>query len=155
MKALAKLIKDYKADPNFVTWAKTQPDLQTAWAACKRSDWMLWMLDRANVDKYDPRFRSMACEFAQTVGYSKDYNREAFVAIDAAKRAARDVPFVVWDAVKGMEPGVARNAAWVAASDAARAAQADIVRHYFPECPEIVTPPRRGKDRRIHPTPTS
>jgi hypothetical protein len=86
----------------------------------------------------------MACEFVQAVGHSKDYNREAFIAIDAAKRAAWDVPLVVWDTVKDMEPGVAQNAAWAAARDAARAAQADIIRRYFPECPEIETSLKLG-----------
>jgi hypothetical protein len=134
---LSILLKDHKADPNFVAWAKGQPDLQTAWATCKRSDWMLWVLDWTTVDKDDPRFRSMACEFAQAIGSSKDYNRETFIAIDAAKRVVWDVPWAVWDAVKDLEPGMDRNAAWIATRDAARAAQADIIRRYFPTCPEI------------------
>lgn len=26
-----------------VTWARTQPDLATAWATCERGDWLLWL----------------------------------------------------------------------------------------------------------------
>ena len=27
------------------TWARAYPNLQTAWTACQRSDWMLWLLE--------------------------------------------------------------------------------------------------------------
>ena len=27
-----------------ISWARTQPDLKTAWRECKRDDWMVWLL---------------------------------------------------------------------------------------------------------------
>ena len=29
-----------------VEWASTQPDAETAWAQCRRADWMLWIAGR-------------------------------------------------------------------------------------------------------------
>ena len=46
-------------------WAKTQPDLETAWRECKRSDWMIWLLARTTLDQNDPRLRLVACDFAE------------------------------------------------------------------------------------------
>ena len=128
-------------------WAATQPDLQTAWANCKRSDWMLWLLGRATVDRDDPRLRLMACDFAEAaliyVPAGEDRPRlaiecarrfacgeatregmaaaraAAWAAARAAAGAARDAAGDAWDA--------AGAAAWTAAWDAAGAAARDAV----------------------------
>ena len=97
-------------------WAATQPDLQTAWANCKRSDWMLWLLGRATVDRDDPRLRLMACDFAEAaliyVPAGEDRPR---LAIECARR------FACGEATReGM--AAARAAAWAAARAAAGAA---------------------------------
>lgn len=57
--------------PQLVTWARTQPDLATAWASCERLDWLIDLGDAlplddtsrralvsavANVDSYEPTF---------------------------------------------------------------------------------------------------
>jgi len=34
-----------------VAWAKTQPSLETAWAVCRRGDWMLWWLAHCGIDR--------------------------------------------------------------------------------------------------------
>ena len=34
------------ACPEAVAWCRTQPDQQTAWDACQRGNWMLWILGR-------------------------------------------------------------------------------------------------------------
>jgi hypothetical protein len=181
-------------------WAKTQPDLETAWRECKRSDWMLWLLAWTTLSQDDPRLRLMACDFAEAVliyvpagedrprraiecarrfaagdatraemdaaGAAGDAARDAagaaawaaraaaWAAAGAAARAAaraaagaaRDA---AWDAARDAAGDAAWDAAWAAAGaaaggaaraaagDAARAAQSDIIRRYFPECPEI------------------
>jgi hypothetical protein len=172
-------------------WAKTQPDLETAWRECKRSDWMLWLLAWTTLSQDDSRLRLMACDFAEAVliyvpagedrprraiecarrfaagdatraemdaaGAAGDAARDAagaaawaaraaaWAAAGAAARAAaraaagaaRDA---AWDAARDAAGDAAWDAAWAAAGaarDAAWAAQSDIIRRYFPECPEI------------------
>jgi hypothetical protein len=178
-------------------WAKTQPDLETAWRECKRSDWMLWLLAWTTLSQDDSRLRLMACDFAEAVliyvPAGEDRPRRAiecarrFAAGDAtraemaaagdaawaaaraaagaaagaaaraaARDAARDAAWDAWAAARDAAGAAARAAAgaaawaaagdaWAAAGDAAGAtawaaagdAQSDIIRRYFPECPEI------------------
>ena len=103
-------------------WAATQPDLQTAWTNCKRSDWMLWLLDRTTLDRDDPQFRLMACDFAGAVlvhiPAGEDRPR---LAIECARR------FAAGEATRE-EMDAARDAAWDAAWDAARSAAWDAAR---------------------------
>lgn len=197
MTELDSLLKRIGACEDAREWAKTQPDLQTAWANCKRSDWMLWLLSKTTVDKNDPRFRIIACDFAEAVLYlvPEGENRPrkaievvrrfalgeatrkeladaraaakdaasaaswdaASAAKDAAKAAAKgaswyaawnaawaaalaDARAAAWNAASAASRNAARDAAWNAwdaAWNAARAAQADTIRRYFPECPNI------------------
>ena len=143
-------------------WALTQPNLQTAWTNCKRSDWMIWLLDRTTIDFDSPKFRLMACDFAEPVLHlvAKGENRpkaaieiarkfangeatreEMAAARDAAgaARAAGDARAAAWAAGAAVREA-AWAAAWVAgaaARAAARAAQSDIIRKYFPKCPRV------------------
>ena len=43
-----------------VDWCRTQPDLATAWAACERADWMLWLAGRLSGPAGDPRRITLA-----------------------------------------------------------------------------------------------
>ena len=121
------------------TWAKTQPDLQTVWTACKRSDWMIWLLARTTLDQDDPRLRLMACDFAEAVlkdvPEGEDRPRRA---IEVARRfAAGEASQEEMAAARDAARAAAWAAAWDAASAAASDAQSDIIRRYFPECPPI------------------
>jgi hypothetical protein len=147
-------------------WAKTQPDLETAWRECKRSDWMLWLLAWTTLSQDDSRLRLMACDFAEAVliyvPAGEDRPRRAIecarrfaagdatraemaAAGDAAWAAARDAAGAAARAAAGAAAWAAAGDAWAAAGDAAGAtawaaagdAQSDIIRRYFPECPEI------------------
>jgi hypothetical protein len=102
---------------------------------------MLWLLAWTTLSQDDPRLRLMACDFAEAVliyvPAGEDRPRRAiecarrFAAGDATRAemdAARDAACAARDAARD-----ARAAAW----DAARDAQSDIIRRYFPECPEI------------------
>jgi hypothetical protein len=173
-------------------WADTQPDLQTAWQNCQRSEWMLWLMDHTTVDPNDPRRRLMACDFAEAVLHlapkGEDRPRKAVEVarrfangqateeeLAAASSAARDAASsaawaAAWAAACAMNAArdaaaaadwaaaSAKNAAraaaraaasatsaaadWAAASarDAASDAQCEIIRNYFPECPEVIPP---------------
>ena len=49
-----------------VEWAKTQPDLETAWANCERADWMIWLSFRCvRLDKHV--YVRLAVGFAHSV----------------------------------------------------------------------------------------
>ena len=48
MKSHTKKLTALGACSEAVRWAETQPDAQTAWDACERPDWMLWLLGKLN-----------------------------------------------------------------------------------------------------------
>jgi len=51
-----------------IVWALTQPDAATAWAACERADWMLWIAARlATADEARRSVTLAACACARTV----------------------------------------------------------------------------------------
>jgi hypothetical protein len=127
---LAMILSRLSACPEARTWAKNYPDLQAAWTNCQRSDWMLWLIARTVLDQNDPRLRLLACDFAEAVWAAWDAACAAWAAC-----AARDAACVAGAASVAGDAG----AAWAAACAAwaARDAQSDIIRRYFPECPEI------------------
>jgi hypothetical protein len=116
---------------------------------------MLWLLVRTTLNQDDPRLRLMACDFAEAVliyvpaGEDRprraiecarrfaagDATRAEMAAAGAAAWAAAGAAAgdAAWDAAGATARGAARAAAWAAAW----AAQSDIIRRYFPECPEI------------------
>ena len=131
-------------------WAKTQPDLATAWQNCRRADWMIWLLKRMGYK--DPKnYRLIACACVRDTPLTDgrkvwdlltDERSRTGVEVserfangevteqemDAARAAAGAAGVAAW--------ATAGNAAWAAAWAAARdAAQSDIIRRYLPVCP--------------------
>jgi hypothetical protein len=50
-----------------LTWAATQPDAATAWAACERGDWLLWIAARTATNEEQRRAVTLAaCAVART-----------------------------------------------------------------------------------------
>ena len=146
---LSTILQRLNACADAQAWAETQPKLQTAWTNCKRSDWMLWLIARTTLDQDDPRLRLMACDFAGAVLHlvpaGEDRPR---LAIECARRfargeATREEMAAAWDAAGAAARDAAAAgdaavaAAWADAWAAAGAAQSDIIRRYFPECPTI------------------
>ena len=115
------------------TWAKAYPDIQTAWTACQRSDWMLWLIARTTLDQDDSRLRLMACDFAEAVlkdvPEGEDCPRRAievarrFAAGEASQEEMAAARAAAWAAARAAAWDAARAAAsaaaWAAASDAA------------------------------------
>ena len=143
---LSTILERLRACSESAAWAATQPDLQTAWTNCKRSDWMLWLLARTTLDQDDHRLRLMACDFAEAVLHlvpaGEDRPR---LAIEAARRfargeATREEMAAAGDAAGDAAGAAAGDAAWAAAwaaagaaaGAAAWAAQANKLREYFP-----------------------
>jgi hypothetical protein len=145
MAALISYLEETEASSELTAWVKTQPDPQTAWDTCKRSDWLMLLLAESTVPKNDRRFRRMAREFAKTLSHlpPEDRRLKAFeVAWNASRNAAWHAGWVAAAAAGSTvakDPAIiaARDAAWAAARDAARAEHAEVVRRYFPQFPEI------------------
>ncbi len=65
MKKQIEILLSLGACDSSIDWLKTQPDFDTAWANCHRSDWMFWLLGRAEgVDWKKIAFA--ACAIAKT-----------------------------------------------------------------------------------------
>ena len=113
-------------------WASTQPDIETAWKNCRRSDWMLWLLDATNYQ--DPKnYRLIACACVRETPLADGRKvwdlltdqrsrnavevAERFAIGEATEQARAAAGAAAWDA--------AGAAAWDAAGDAAGAAAWD------------------------------
>jgi hypothetical protein len=106
-----------------VVWARTQPDLPTAWAACERGDWLLWLAGRTCGERGSAAHRRLvlaACACARLAlpiweaQYPDDTRPR--VAIETAEAWARSD--------EGVTPGDVRDAAFAAVDAAAAAAYA-------------------------------
>ena len=138
-------------------WLASQPDPQTAWQTCRRSDWMLWLLKELNYadDKVlrlyacwcaretplvdgrkvwdlltDARSRT-AVEVAERFAVGAATQDELDAASDAASDAARAAS-AAWAAASDDAWGSTLAAAWASAWASARAAQADQLRVMAP-----------------------
>jgi hypothetical protein len=110
------------------TWLATQPDLETAWAACERPGWMLWLAMRRGVNR--KVIVRVACACARTalrfVPAGEDRPRlaiettEAWTRGEATIEQVREARADAYDAYDAY----AYDAAY-AAVDAADAADAD------------------------------
>jgi len=146
MTDLDKLLLELEACEEARDWAKTQPDLSTAWANCQRPDWMLWLLARTGVAKDDSRYRLMACDFAESVLHLVPAGEDrARQAVEVARRYARGeatqeelaaaasaASAAAWASTTAWATAAGAASAAAAAASAA-AAQADVIRSYFPE----------------------
>jgi hypothetical protein len=117
-----ELLKNLDACSEAVEWVETQPDLETAWNNCKRSDWMLWLDMKLNLFNDRDR-RLMTCAFVRRtplgdgrVVWDLLTNERSRNAVEVAERHANgdatdDELSTAWDA--------ARSAAWDGAGSAA------------------------------------
>ncbi len=147
MKEHIALLRRLDACSDAIIYAKGYDTLDSAWAACERPDWMLWLLERVGFN--DPRLeRLFACwcirhtplvdgrvvwdllkdeRSCNAVVISERYaNGEATLKDLAAAGAAAGA--AARDAARDAAGAAARDAAWVAAG----AAQADRLREIVP-----------------------
>jgi len=114
-------IKSSRACESPVKWLAGYDDEQTAWDACDRPDWMLWLLGKlVKAGQYSrKRLVMSSCKCARTsLQYVKPGETRPLKAIEAAEAWASDAPDVTLDMVEQ-----AADAA-DAAADAADAAYA-------------------------------
>jgi hypothetical protein len=110
-----------------VEWCRTQPDLPTAWLACERGDWMLWLAGRRlrHLPPEHPERRRLTLAAVECAELARDQwraeHREVLRrTLDVARRWGEGDASVTLDDVRA-----ARNAARAAADDAERTTAAD------------------------------
>jgi len=122
-------------------WARTQPDLVTAWKTCTRGDWMMWLLGYlSGLPGSDSRRKLVlcACDCAETSAYLVDSS--VLPSFDRCLSVARDWARGGKSTLDDVRSGAAYAAADASAySYAAPAAAyaADVVRKHYPEPPEL------------------
>jgi hypothetical protein len=126
-----------------VVWCRTQPDAETAWAACERPDWLFWLLGRTGADRRP--LVLAACDCAEPalvhVPAGEDRPRRAIETARAWTRGEATIEEVQRArTAAAYAADAAAAAAYAAAAAAARAKAlakcADIVRSHFPMPPE-------------------
>ena len=106
-----------------VEWLLTQPDAETAWSTCDCPKWMLWLAERAGVEK--PVSVRIACEIARTALHLvPEDDARPRLAIEAAEAWLDNPTEENTMAVDEAYWEAAYWAAEVAASSAADAAEA-------------------------------
>jgi hypothetical protein len=124
-----------------IQWAKDYDTLQAAWDNCKRSDWMIWLVNKMGWSN-DKDLRLMAVAFAREVQHLMKDQR-SINALGVAERyangcatieelrAAREAAGAAWAAAReaareareAAEAAGSAGAAWAAAREAAREAR--------------------------------
>jgi hypothetical protein len=146
VKSHAEMLAAMNACPEAVKFADRYCSLETAWEACPRSDWMLWLLKGIEYED-DRSHRLFACwcarntpladgrkvwdlltdrrsrdavEVAERFADGNATKKDLAAAKDAAKDAALDAAWAAaWTAAGAAARGAARDAAWTAARAAA------------------------------------
>ena len=99
-----------------VAWLNTQPDVTTAWDACERADWMLWLASRLDIPR--PLLVLAVCDCARTaLQYVPEDEGRPLAAIEAAEAWAADPT----DAAADAADAASYAASYAAARAAARA----------------------------------
>ena len=126
-----------------VEFARTQPDLATAWKNCERGDWMLWLAGRLAGPAGDDRRRPLtlaACGCARLAleQFEKRNSAESRPrkAIETAESWARNSGATLAEVRSGAAAAAAYAARLSARADALKRC-ADIVRAFYPNPPEL------------------
>ena len=134
-----ELLESLDACSEAVKFAAQHPDLKSAWGACKRPDWMLWLLD-AIEHRDDKTYRLFACWCIRNTPLPDGRmvwdlltDKRSQNAVEVAEHyangeATKQELVAAWDAAGDAARVAARAAAWDTAWDAARAPQSDRLR---------------------------
>jgi hypothetical protein len=83
-----EILSKYDACAEAIAWAQTQPDASTAWAACERGDWLLWLAAKVHLDRKLLVRAACACA-RQALQYIPDGEERPRLAIETAEAWAR------------------------------------------------------------------
>jgi len=125
-----------------IQWASQYPDLETAWTACERGDWMLWYAAKTGASRR--QVVGIAAKCARLVQHLMTDER-SIAALDACDRYARgevsevemrDAYAAAYSAAEAVACDAARAAAEAVADAATLHDCADICRAIWPDLPE-------------------
>ena len=165
-----EILRKYGACDEAIAWAESQPNAATAWAACERGDWLLWLAARVNLDRKLLVQAACACarqalqyirpgedrprlaiEAAEAWARGEATIEELRKAADAAASAARYADAAHAHAADAADAGAANAAAWAADAAAYAAYAADAAPPTPPPTPP--TPPTPPPGPPTPPTP--
>ena len=120
-----------------VDWCGTQPDLATAWAACERADWMLWLAGRLSGQVGDTRrvTLALACADCTDTVPQSPIGAECLRVLRAWASGEATITDVRGGAYAAA--AAAAYAAWPAAKTAHLKSMCEIVRRHYPAAPVI------------------
>ena len=120
------LLKSLQACGEARTWAATQPDLETCWRTCNRTEWMIWLLHELG-HQDDKAYRLYTCWCVRNTPLADGRTTWDLLTDDRSKAAVEVAEkFAIGEATQDelAAAWAAARAAWEAAWDAARAAGA-------------------------------
>ena len=129
--SLALRLRAVGACSSAVQWVATQPDAETAWAACDRADWLLWIAVKLCVDRRLVVRATCACA-RTSLRYLPD--PEGLRAIEAAEAWCRGE--VTIDQVRAASAGASAGADAAAARKASLLEMCGLVRGLI-ACPVL------------------
>jgi hypothetical protein len=106
-----------------VVWCRTQPDAETAWAACERPDWLFWLLGRTGAERRLLVLAACDCAEPALVHVPAGEDRPR-LAIETARAWARGEATIEEVRRARQAAAAAYAAAYAAAAAAAYAADA-------------------------------
>ena len=126
MSPLSDQLTALDACPQAIEWARNYTDLESAWAACDRADWMLWLVSEDLSSREELGYCLMACDFAErALVHVPDGEDRPRQAIDVARRYIRGETTEEELGIAGADAGAAAGAAaWAAETAAGAAARA-------------------------------
>ena len=120
-----------------VNWTEGQTDDISAWAACERGDWMLWLLGRIAGPAWSDSRKPLvlaACECARlALPYTKD--PRVLKCIETAEAWTRGV--ATKEQVRAVADAADAAAAYAAKRKEVLRSCADIVRKHYPVAPKL------------------
>ena len=123
MKPHLELLDKLGACAKAQVFAHTQPDLETAWRTCKRSDWMIWLLDKLGF-KDDRAYRLYACRCVRDTPLADGRTVWDLLTDPRSRNAVEVAERFANGQASQEELDAAWDAAWAAAWDARDAAWA-------------------------------
>ena len=129
-------LKKHNSCNDAIVWLRTQPDIESAWANCERSDWLFWLLEKLNaLTEHDHLAISIAMmdtplhDGRIVEDLLSDERGIAFMALKRQRMNGEIIDSGIWNAAAVYAAAaVAAAAAAAAAADTAKKWQVNKIR---------------------------